>query len=275
MPAKEGKASVPTVVGIGAIAGATSKTAVAPMERVRLLLQTAHAGGSASSGFAAVVRSEGVLGLWRGNGLSIARAMLSKGTLFATQDVLATRLGSDAIAGGIAGLLAGGLTYPLDLLRTRLAGQVGGGTSASRVALDVVRTHGFLALFRGAPATMFGAVTFESMRFGAYGQLRERGLADGVLGPALCGTAASLLAGNIIYPNDTIRRRLQVTSKPMGEGYGCALRALYAEGGLPRLYRGIVLYNFKSAPSAAVQFATFHGLKRLVEASDGAGLFGM
>ena len=90
-------------------------------------------------------------------------------------------------------------------------------------------------------------------------------MADGVLGPAMCGTAASLLAGNIIYPNDTVRRRLQVGKHARSESYLCALRALHAEGGMARLYRGIVLYNIKVAPSAAVQFATFHGLKRLVE----------
>jgi hypothetical protein len=169
------------------------------------------------------------------------------------------------LAGGGAGLLAGGLTYPLDLLRTRLAGTVGGVTSVRRVALDIVRTAGPLALFRGVHATIGGAVTYESMRFGAYGALRDRGMADGVLGPAMCGTAASLLAGNIIYPNDTVRRRLQVGKHARSESYLCALRALHAEGGMARLYRGIVLYNIKVAPSAAVQFATFHGLKRLVE----------
>ena len=57
----------------------------------------------------------------------------------------------------------------------------------------------------------------------------------------------------------------QVGKHARSESYLCALRALYAEGGMARLYRGIVLYNIKVAPSAAVQFATFHGLKRLVE----------
>lgn len=38
--------------------------------------------------------------------------------------------------------------------------------------------------------------------------------ADGspYLGPASSGTIASLVAGNIIYPNDTVRRRLQTTA---------------------------------------------------------------
>lgn len=90
---KKEKASVPTNMAIGAFAGAASKTAVAPLERVRLLLQIAPVRGegsrSASSGFSAVMRSEGLVGLWRGNGLSIIRAMLSKGILFSSQDAFA------------------------------------------------------------------------------------------------------------------------------------------------------------------------------------------
>ena len=119
-------------------------------------------------------------------------------------------LGRELAAGGLSGSTTMLFTYPLDLLRTRLAGTVGGATSVSRVALDAVRAAGPLALFRGVHATIGGAVTYESMRFGTYGALRDRGAADGVLGPAMCGTAASLFAGNIIYPNDTVRRRLQV-----------------------------------------------------------------
>ena len=87
---------MPTNMAIGAFAGAASKTAVAPLERVRLLLQMAPARGegsrSASSGFSAVMRSEGLAGLWRGNGLSIIRAMLSKGILFSSQDAFASKL---------------------------------------------------------------------------------------------------------------------------------------------------------------------------------------
>ena len=277
---------ISTTVLIGATAGATAKTVVAPLERVRLLMQMANARDSARAGLSAVLRSEGAIGLWRGNGLAVVRATLSKGTLFATQDIIATRSGSDMVGGALAGLLAGSLTYPLDLLRTRLAGTVGHATFRE-VASEVVRVHGPLALYRGAPATLFGAVTYEGMRFGLYGQLRERGAAaaagggggggggsggggggwsiltpGGILAPAVYGMIASLIAGNIIYPNDTIRRRLQ-TATTTGGTYLGATRALLEEGGLRRLYRGCLLYNLKAAPSAGVQFATFNGLKQL------------
>ena len=69
-----------------------------------------------------------------------------------------------------------------------------------------------------------------------------------------------------MYPNDTIRRRLQYLGN--GESYLTALRLLWAEGGVARLYRGCLLYNLKVAPAAAMQFATFHGLKRLLARHD-------
>jgi solute carrier family 25 phosphate transporter 23/24/25/41 len=260
--------------GIGAVAGATSKTVVAPLERIRLLLQMQKQGvgtASSSSGLAmSVLQTEGAAGLWRGNGLAVARAMVQKGMLFSTQDQFSKALGSDTLAGGVAGLASSGLTYPLDLLRTRLAGQVGTG-SLVELARDSVRAHGVLALWRGASATLVGGVVFEGARFGLFGCFKrqfsesgEGGVASRLLlGPAAWGTVASLFAGNIIYPNDTVRRRLQLV-EAAGESYLDATRALLREGGVARLYRGFLLYNLKAAPSAAMTFFTYHELKRLV-----------
>lgn len=147
---------------IGALAGATSKTMVAPVERIRLLLQMARFSPSsnASDAAMAVLRKEGTSGLWRGNGLAVVRAMLSKGILFATQDSAKSSLGSDAVAGGIAGLAASGISYPLDLLRTRLAGSVGVGSLAS-LTRDTIAKHGVLSLWAGCSATLLGGIFFE------------------------------------------------------------------------------------------------------------------
>ena len=185
---------------------------------------------------------------------------------------------SDTIAGSVAGATAAGLTYPLDLLRTRLAGQVGTLSLAAvaKQAVSLTQGGGPLALWAGASATLFGGVVFEGARFGIFGWARDarqsqrdaHGNDEGVLarvllGPAGLGTLASLCAGNLIYPNDTVRRRLQ-TVEGRGETYAQAARHLLSEGGVARLYRGILLYNLKAAPSAAVQFFTYHELKRRV-----------
>ena len=278
--------SYASAFGMGAVSGAAAKTATAPLERVRLVLQTSTQNNAAASSFARanfveVLRAEGVLGLWRGNALGVARAVLTKGTLFATQDHLSAALGSDASAGALAGVCAHVPAYPLDLLRTRLAGQVGRSSfsAVAQQALAISRQGGgILSLWGGASATLFGGVVFEGARFGVFGWLRRREAEEGLqrrnsgsgersalwtmlLGPTALGTLASLTAGNFIYPNDTIRRRLQ-TLEGRGETYAEAAGHLLREGGVARLYRGIGLYNLKAAPSAAVQFFTYFELKR-------------
>jgi hypothetical protein len=322
---QDGRRSLHVAVSgsLGALAGAASKTLTAPVERIRLLLQMQAAGHhtSSSASLFAVLRTEGVAGLWRGNGLAVARAMLQKGLIFGMQDRLRLTFRSDMAAGAMAGLVAGGATYPLDLLRTRHAGSVGG-VGLMSVARDTVAKHGLFALWSGAWATLVGGVVFEGMRFGLFGWLQQQGhardperasrrpsaggaaaptsaavppiadhwLTRALLSPALCGMAASICAGNVIYPNDTIRRRcvehphgdppwnppdppdppdpndtirrrLQSVAGS-GETYASATRSLIREGGVLRLYRGFFLYNMKAAPSAAVQFYTYHELKR-------------
>ena len=54
-------------------------------------------------------------------------------------------------------------------------------------------------------------------------------------------------------------------------GYLSTFRELLAEGGAPRIYRGLPLYLAKVAPAAAVQFGTYHLLKRLHRKYVGGG----
>ena len=138
------------------------------------------------------------------------------------------------------------------------------------MAREAIVAGGPLALWRGASATLVGGVVYEGARFGTFGWLQRSSpkekpsfLLGGVdFGPAVNGTLASLVAGNLIYPNDTVRRRLQTVAAGH-ESYLQATQALLQEGGIARLYRGFLLYNIKVAPSAAIQFFTYHELKRL------------
>lgn len=243
----------------GAIAGTVSKTVVSPLERVRLISQTTSPHLSGSAGAMEVWRKEGWIGMFRGNGLSVARAAASKAILFSVQDGLRGHLRNDFAAGSVAGVAAALVTYPLDLLRTRTAGAIGNLTLAHHTK-NLLAEGGILALYRGVHPTLLGSVAFEGTRFGTYGYLRDR-TSDHWAMPAVNGTIASLVAGIVLYPNDTIRRRLQYSTESLG--YFQTARLLLHEGGLDRLYRGVGLYCAKSVPSAAVQFAVYHALKRL------------
>lgn len=139
----------------GGVAGATAKSCVAPLERCKILFQTGKLhGGSVVSTLTAIVRSEGAAGLFRGNGASVLRIVpysavhfglyeqyrrLLVERLYAGSSHLSVSPVMDLLAGSGAGATAVLATYPLDLVRTRLAfvteargvGRQGGGSSAA------------------------------------------------------------------------------------------------------------------------------------------------
>lgn len=113
-----------------------SKTTVAPLDRIKILLQ-AHNRHHESHGvfrcLAHVVRQESLLALYKGNGAQMVRIFPYAATQFTTFEVYKSYLDGifgktshidKFIAGALAGLSSVTLTYPLDTIRARLAFQV-------------------------------------------------------------------------------------------------------------------------------------------------------
>ena len=124
----------------GGVAGIVSRSLVAPLERVKLLLQVQslsaqgatprHAPRSLGHSLSAIVSQEGVLGLWRGNSANCMRVFPSsalqffcygefKRALYDGRDELAPH--ERLAAGSLAGAVAQTVTYPLDMIRARLS----------------------------------------------------------------------------------------------------------------------------------------------------------
>lgn len=128
-----------------AVSGVVTKTACAPLDRLRLLYQVqgmfsaeeakATAASSSSpqprsfkykslgSSLCTVVREEGLSGLWRGNGVNSMRAALCYAIKFPTNDVVKAALGISASSRGEARSCAGG---DLSVGRLLLAGAAAG-----------------------------------------------------------------------------------------------------------------------------------------------------
>lgn len=114
----------------GGLAGATSKSLTAPLERVKVLMQTSspvYRGGLAI--VTHVVKTDGLTGLWRGNMANVIRILPNRGLLYMLHDMLISGLTekgqelSDTrrlLAGSLSGTLMVTCSYPLDLLQTRL-----------------------------------------------------------------------------------------------------------------------------------------------------------
>lgn len=129
----------------GGVAGGVSRTAVAPLERLKILLQVQNPHSikynGTIQGLKYIWRTEGFRGLFKGNGTNCARIVpnsavkffsyeqASKGILYLYQQQTGNddaeltpllRLG----AGACAGIIAMSATYPMDMVRGRLTVQV-------------------------------------------------------------------------------------------------------------------------------------------------------
>ncbi|GMP43724.1 hypothetical protein CsSME_00012976 [Camellia sinensis var. sinensis] len=140
----------------GGVAGGVSRTAVAPLERLKILLQVQNPHNikynGTVQGLKYIWRTEGLRGLFKGNGTNCARIVpnsavkffsyeqASKGILLLYQqktgneDAQLTpllRLG----AGACAGIIAMSATYPMDMVRGRLTVQISLPTSTEECSM--------------------------------------------------------------------------------------------------------------------------------------------
>ncbi|EEF32506.1 Mitochondrial deoxynucleotide carrier, putative [Ricinus communis] len=180
------------------------------------------------------------------------------------------------VAGGLAGITAASATYPLDLVRTRLATQRN--TIYYRgiwhAFNTICREEGFLGLYKGLGATLLGVGPSIAISFSVYESLRSfwrsKRPNDSTIAVSLaCGSLSGIAASTATFPLDLVRRRMQL------EGAGGRAR-VYTTGlfgtfghiirqeGLRGLYRGILPEYYKVVPSVGIVFMTYETLKMLL-----------
>lgn len=176
-------------------------------------------------------------------------------------------------AGSLSGVVTVIATYPLDLIRGRMTGSVGNTSPYKGIAqtcLLTVREEGFRALYRGMSVSLIGAFPYEGIRFGVYDILKSKYIVHDspIYYNVAVGAISGLTAATLMYPNDTVRRRLQLQRKgrlPGAEhytsGWDC-YKQLYRQAGLRLFYRGLSANLLRAAPSAALQFGAFEFIKK-------------
>lgn len=285
----------------GGIAGCCAKTTVAPLDRVKVLLQAhnhhyKHLG--VLSALRAVPQKEGYLGLYKGNGAMMIRIFPYGAIQFMAfehyKTFITTKLGVSGhvhrlMAGSMAGMTAVICTYPLDVVRVRLAFQVKGEHTYSGIihAFKTIyaKEGGFLGFYRGLMPTILGMAPYAGVSFFTFGTLKSVGLsyAPTLLGrPSsdnpnvlvlkthinlLCGGVAGAIAQTISYPFDVTRRRMQLGAV-LPEFEKCltmreTMKYVYGHHGIRRgLYRGLSLNYIRCIPSQAVAFTTYELMKQ-------------
>lgn len=303
----------------GGIAGCVAKTVVAPLDRVKILFQASNPEfrkytGSLSGAYRAgneIYRQAGVKGLFQGHSATLFRIFPYAAIKFMAYDqmhhlLMPTRQQETNlrrfVAGAVSGTISVFWTYPLDVIRVRMAFQTNSShsrsptfTEACRMILNersisshspksnmdantYLERYPILKFYRGFSMTVAGMIPYAGVSFLSWGFLRSRCLPPDQAGHRLptpvtdlaIGAASGLIAQTASYPFEIVRRRMQVGGVTRPDRWlrlGEILAAIWHSEGWRGFYVGLSIGYLKVVPMTAVSFAVWQSSKRLLDVS--------
>ncbi|TRZ14410.1 hypothetical protein HGM15179_012701 [Zosterops borbonicus] len=180
--------------------------------------------------------------------------------------------------GGLASSGAACCTHPLDLLKVHLQTQQEVKMRMTGMALHVIRTDGFLALYNGLSASLCRQMSYSLTRFAIYDTAKNY-LGQGRQGPppfyqkVLVAAAGGLTGGFIGTPADMVNVRMQNDMKQppaQRRNYSHALDGMYRvlrEEGLKKLFSGASVASLRGAFVTIGQLSCYDQAKQLVLAT--------
>lgn len=267
----------------GAFAGAVAKTVIAPLDRTKIIFQVSSNRFSAKEAFRVIYCTylkDGLLSLWRGNSATMVRVIPYAAIQFCSHDQYKGLLGSyygfqgkalppfpRFLAGSLAGTTAAMLTYPLDMVRARMA--VTAREMYSNIVHVFVRIsqeEGVKTLYRGFTPTILGVIPYAGITFFTYETLKKLHT-EKTKRPQpypherlVFGACAGLIGQSASYPLDVVRRRMQ-TAGVYGSNYctilGTMREIVTQEGVVRGLYKGLSMNWVKGPIAVGVSFTTF------------------
>jgi len=215
--------------------------------------------------------------LWRGNLANVIRYFPTQALNFAFKDTYKNLFlkgydkkkdfwkffAGNLASGGAAGATSLCFVYPLDFARTRLAADVGKGTSREFKGLadcliKIVKSDGPIGLYRGFFVSVQGIIIYRAAYFGMFDTAKMVFAGDGKLNFFAAWAIAQVVtvgSGILSYPWDTIRRRMMMQSGRTDVLYkntwDCTVKIVKNEG--PRaLFKGALSNVFRGTGGALV-----------------------
>eukprot|EP00026_Physarum_polycephalum_P012989 Phypoly_transcript_13344.p1 GENE.Phypoly_transcript_13344~~Phypoly_transcript_13344.p1 ORF type:complete len:325 (+),score=41.10 Phypoly_transcript_13344:95-1069(+) len=301
----------------GGLSGGVTRFIIAPLDVIKIRFQVQVSSSApkyrtVSQAIRVIVKEEGVRALWKGNltaeYLWIAFAAAQFATYHATVDLLPDASASKEksvlhyLAGGsVAGIASTIMTYPLDLVRTRLAaqGEPKIYKSLGDCFASTVRRKGIQSLWSGVLPTVVQIIPSMAIQFTAYELLNKtynnychsrettankRGENETTVhhkptneAPPLAQLSFGALAGVAaklgVMPLDTIKKRMQMSGVARDVRYGEMLEykntfhciaTIAKREGIRGFYKGTVPSLYKAAPSAALTFMFYEQFKKFL-----------
>lgn len=268
-------------VALSGFAAVVGKTIVAPVERVKLILQTQASNPSMIKNesaqykgiidcFSRITKEQGIGSFWRGNLATLLKYVplqILNFTAYAKIKRMFPIIDrrkypvkfflTNLLKGGTAGAISIMVVYPLDYIKTKMATDLGkkpgerefnGFTDCVK---KVARQGGIRSFYTAFPLSLAGVFVYRAIYFGLYESAiwSEKGNFKGLTASFLFATLSTNTAGLVVYPFDTVRRNMVIQSaKSAGEknlklddGVLKCAQRLYRERGIQGLYAGCLI----------------------------------
>mmetsp|Transcript_7785 Transcript_7785/g.18392 ORF Transcript_7785/g.18392 Transcript_7785/m.18392 type:complete len:418 (+) Transcript_7785:74-1327(+) len=281
----------PAVVLIaGAVAGIASRTATAPLDRLKTLMQVGPPMGvrrpmaldGVRNGLREILRAGGPASFWQGNGANCIKVMPESAIRFWTYDAVKVRICRDPrcpslqerlFAGAAAGFASCLAIYPMEVAKTRMAvAKQGQFDSIAACVRATVKHEGPPALYKGLAASLVGIVPFSAVDLALYSTLKERcirrrgGGELPVLSLLGCGATSSAVAQVAGMGGRSPRVRIEYglapAVRPEYTGLLDCLRQTVRGEGVRGLYAGLVPNMLKAVPAVAISYTVFETSKK-------------
>lgn len=286
----------------GGISGAVSKTLTAPLEKVKLAIQTQDSNPRIISGemkrytsmgncFSRHISEIGATSLWRGNVANCIRYVPTAACNLMFKDTFkrifprynkdtdfamfaATQVASGSLAGGVTNTIV----YPLIYVRTALGADIGKVRMYNGVAdclRKTVAQNGVVSLYNGIGPSTVGIIVYRGTQFGlqdtikAFNPYQKDFTMVGIFSKFMVAQVAVAVSGLAAYPLDTMQRRLQnEATKPKDQqiynGMSDCFTKILSKEGPKGFYKG-ALANVLRGTGAAIVLVMYDEIMNAIE----------
>jgi len=229
----------------GGAAGAVARTVVAPLDRVKMLMQTQHL-------------------LFKNNAAAAASASATSPTAPITPAPSAYA----SPASRMPAVRTLGFSLSLPSFRASPTDKY---STLFSSLLVIYREEGLRQLWKGNALNVARVIPYSAIQFSSYDAYKHAILNDKPRRLTTrerleAGALAGMTATTVTHPMDVVRLRLSVDKSLKGTRE--ALREVWLEGGMRALFKGYAATMLSVSPFIALNFASFDLLKQRFPAAD-------
>ncbi|XP_075264003.1 mitochondrial adenyl nucleotide antiporter SLC25A24-like [Convolutriloba macropyga] len=270
----------------GVVAAAVSKTATAPVDRCSKLQQAnTRKFVTMRQAWASMAREGTLWSYFRGNAANVLKCAPELGIKLALNDQLKLRVPEDPSSiqlherlacGGMAGVVSQASTYPLEVIRTRLALTPSRSYGMLRLIAKVRRQEGCWGFWKGLGCASVGVFPYAGLDICVFESLKLwlLGLHDGQPPPKWtvfgAGVTSSVVAQLPCYPLALVLTRLQMEGaegrRARYSGVVDAIRKTVRREGWAGLYKGCLPNTLRIAPAAGISWMVYDHVVQILAA---------